>query len=845
MNPHHMGADDDLHRLVSGTLWAMILITASGLILFPAYGSANIISPGDQVFLGEEGLDISAAVPGNASQIAWFAPGSNINVDVPALILTIGSKQNFYVSPSQFGHATGTWYVWNQTAGAPAFEVLYPSLNLRVWNQDTNQDVSGTGVPPGTLLNFRIETNMYSITRRAGYDPASDGYLSIMLTSPGGATLSAVAGPNSTSIPIRNLNVNTLPWYWASPGTGTGWDTGATGPAGTRLYQAGTYTASLDYNVNRLQDNLQGVPGTGRPMPVQVRIASDRVAIASNVADVVRGNPFSVTINGVPGAEYYLWVRNTGSMAGDQGSQPPMITPNQEGVRMDPEGGPFSIGSHPVSTRQGMTIRDDVPNTPANGTRYYAQVTLPGSGTRTVQWQTSSATDSRSYTFRVERTSAGMLTSSEVTVDVVRGTISLSSGPSRSYYLGEQVTLSGTNTESDTVYLFMTGPNLPSSGGSLSSPRTSVITGRPETFTSVPVDPDNTWEYRWFTGNLGVDAGSYTVYVVSGPSSRSDLRDRRYSTVSISFSRPFVTAGIREATIARGDKLEIRGTATGNPSPGVAVWIFGINRVLYTTQAISADGSFSYELSEGQTSALSSGQYYVVVQHPGYTNTLDIYPDPARQVVLSTYPVTGSPIFRMSGAGSLMSAQAANALIDALDSPFIDDTYTTTTFLLVNPQITIAPLVNPTLGDKITLSGTTNLAPGNRLLVEVTSQSFGPTPKVVSSEFSGAAGTIIVQDGPGDMNTWSFTFDTASLVPDTYTVRVSGVTVSGATATTSFNLVTPTPTPTATPTVTSTPTSQPTTMPTTIPTTQTGLSLVTLIGGLCLCFTFGMGRRRG
>lgn len=191
-----------------------------------------------------------------------------------------------------------------------------------------------------------------------------------------------------------------------------------------------------------------------------------------------------------------------------------------------------------------------------------------------------------------------------------------------------------------------------------------------------------------------------------------------------------------------------------------------------------------------------------------------------------------------------MSAQAANALIDALDSPFIDDTYTTTTFLLVNPQITIAPLVNPTHGDKITLSGITNLAPGNRLLVEVTSQSFGPTPKVASGEFSGAAGTVTVQDGPGDMNTWSFTFDSASFVPDTYIVRVSGVTVSGATATTSFNLVTPTPTPTATPTITSTPTSQPTTIPPTIPPTQTGLSLVTLIGGLCLCFALGMGRRR-
>ena len=281
----------------------------------------------------------------------------------------------------------------------------------------------------------------------------------------------------------------------------------------------------------------------------------------------------------------------------------------------------------------------------------------------------------------------------------------------------------------------------------------------------------------------------------------------------------------------------------------MAIWIFGINRFLYDTEEINADSSFTYTLGEGETADLATGQYYLVIQHPGYTDTLDVYPSPNRQLVLSSYPVPGSALFRVGGAGALMSSQAADALIRSLESPFIDDTYVAASFLLVNPQVTITPLSgNYTIGDTIILSGTTNLAPGNQLLIEVTSLAFGPTPKEGGGAFSGVSGTTVVQEGPGDRNNWSFSFTTDAFVPDTYLVTISGVTVSSAVATTSFSLqpVTPPMTPTPIPPTTIVPTTTtPTTEPTTFPTTTTGLSVFVLIGSVVgILIAFGIAGRK-
>jgi len=100
-------------------------------------------------------------------------------------------------------------------------------------------------------------------------------------------------------------------------------------------------------------------------------------------------------------------------------------------------------------------------------------------------------------------------------------------------YVGEEINLTGTNTASDTTYLFITGPNLPPSGGRLDSPFTPVIDGDPASFTHSPVQSDNTWKYKWQTSNLGIDAGTYTVYTESAPRSRDTIINTEYSTTPV------------------------------------------------------------------------------------------------------------------------------------------------------------------------------------------------------------------------------------------------------------------------------------------------------------------------
>ncbi len=165
---------------------------------------------------------------------------------------------------------------------------------------------------------------------------------------------------------------------------------------------------------------------------------------------------------------------------------------------------------------------------------------------------------------------------------------------------------------------------------------------------------------------------------------------------------------------------------------------------------------------------------------------------------------------------------------------------------VVPPEVTITDLATYHIGDTIILSGTTNLAPGNDLLVEVLSQSFGPTQEKAGGTFFGVSGTTLVRKGPGEKNTWSFSFDTATFGPDTYLVTVTGVTVPKAVATSSFSLIASTLT--QTPLQTTPPTMLPTTIPTesTPPPTPTGLSVIPLVGAIMLTLAgFGIVRRKG
>jgi len=77
-------------------------------------------------------------------------------------------------------------------------------------------------------------------------------------------------------------------------------------------------------------------------------------------------------------------------------------------------------------------------------------------------------------------------------------------------------------------------------------------------------------------------------------------------------------------------------------------------------------------------------------------------------------------------------------------------------------------------GDIVRITGHTNLAPGDRLLVNVVSAGFTPTEKGAGGEFAGAAGTVVVQPG-SPLNIYSFEVNTSTFPPGEYLVTVESL----------------------------------------------------------------------
>jgi len=113
-------------------------------------------------------------------------------------------------------------------------------------------------------------------------------------------------------------------------------------------------------------------------------------------------------------------------------------------------------------------------------------------------------------------------------------------------------------------------------------------------------------------------------------------------------------------------------------------------------------------------------------------------------------------------------------------------------FIVEKPTATINPIGDHHIGDKFTITGSTNLAVGDYLSVEIYSSSFKPTQKEQSSQFSGSSGTVTVIPGTNRSNIWSFDVDTSAFKPDEYIIKVSGIT-NEVTAFSTFIILEPLP----------------------------------------------------
>ena len=700
----------------------LVIVTMALLVALAVAPAAarEILDSGNTVYVGEEDIAFAGAFGvGPVTQIVHYSDPTAGTIDKTIQADAVGNITE--LTKTTIGTTTGPYYVFD-AAGDPTdratalgyINVQNPQATLAVvLSANTQESIDGKSVARATPVAFKLLNNLNGL---AGTGAA----MNIEVILPGGGVTTQFGGQTLSGIAVNGT-------------------TALVNPVNLSTAAAGTYTAIAKW------------PGTsdfyGKGFDsnaVTFEVLTKSLAITSNKDSVVRGNSFTVTITGESVQDYRLFIRPDTTLANEEY---PFAVAGQNGV---------TPGAADPS--RNMTVRTNA------------------AGTRSVQFNTNQSTGDWIFTIRVEDpASPGIY--DEVRVRVERGAVTITASGTGVYYLGEEITLSGTNTASGTTYLFLTGPNCPTNGVGFEDVNTGAIsagvqTGNESTFTRVAVEADDTWTYRWDTSRVNrvLDAGGYTIYAVSEPRSKDSLSDAQYSTASIQVRAPSVTATASGATVAKGDDLTITGVATGSPA-NICVWIFGKNYSRFQQPVpVELNSTFEYTIESGDLGVLTSVPYSVVVQHP-MDDRFDVW--------VSGTTLTGNGITAVDLA-TLQAPDAAIALIDALDSPDVDDIYANLTFLIEAPWLLIDPIDDKAAGSMFTISGTTNLAAGDILNVEVTSAAFDP------HNSAGTAGVATVQQGD-DANTWSFEVDGASFKPDQYSVNVESI-ETDTTSTATFNV---------------------------------------------------------
>jgi len=776
-------------------LMVVAMVLAAALVVAPA-AARTIDTNGTTVYVGEENINFALGVGTNG----FVSPSATavVNKLVHYSDPTAGSIDNTIyttdgklseLTKSAVSTKTGPYYVFtNETSGVQRSDAVgyvnieIPDVTLDVVLNNSRQDsVNGKSVTRDNLLAFKLTNNLNGF---AG--DANAPKMQIEVTLPGGGVTTTFG---SNNVGLKNIAVDGSTIY--------------KGGINLTDVEAGTYTAIAKWP--------SGTDFYGKGFDsksVTFEVLTKKLAISSNKDKVVRGNSFTVTITGESKQQYRLFVKDA-SIASEKY---PAIATGQNGLK----------GAY--NATYNATLKGYYDEGTFNSRDMIVETTA--GGTRSIQFNTNQSTDDRQFTIRVEDP-AKTSTYDEVKVKIEKGEVTVTASGTGVYYIGEEITLSGTNTDSDYVYLFLTGPNLGTNGVKLDALNTEVVNGTASTFTRETVEIDDTWSYKWDTSNLErmLDAGGYTVYAVAEPRSKDKLSDIKYATVAVQLKSAFITATTSGATVAKGDKLTITGTAQGDPD-NVFVWIFGKNYYkLQQSETVESDGSFEYKLESGDTKDMSSGQYFVVIQHPMNGG--------AGVTANATGFIFAQGITPVN-LKSLPASDAATALINALDSPYVDDTYTKITFVIDEPQIFIDPIGDKEAGSKFTISGTTNLAVGDKLIIDVTSAAFQPTKKTEASGFGSTSGTATVEKGDGT-NKWSFEVDATGFKPDQYIVKIESV-ETDTTQTANFNVVEPKPTTQPTTVTTTQPagttTTATTTAPATTPTQSPGFGALVALAGL-------------
>ena len=259
-----------------------------------------------------------------------------------------------------------------------------------------------------------------------------------------------------------------------------------------------------------------------------------------------------------------------------------------------------------------------------------------------------------------------------------------------------------------------------------------------------------------------MDVGTYTVTIKAG-----DVT----ATIPLTLKQPFISIAEAPEVIVQGED-DVEFIINAEAATEIGYYIFGTN---YFKAAQWVDehpeddegkailNQFIVELTEDDTKKMAAGQYFAVFQHPMYDKEFNV------TSTGWTIKVNNVPTIDVQ---ERQTANAAQALCDALDAQGIDDMYVKYSFFVVgeDESFTISDIpTSVAQGETITISGVSTANADNTVTVEMVSTAFAAVPK----ETVGSAAFILVTTTVAEDGTWEVTLDTSDLNVDEYSLNVA------------------------------------------------------------------------
>lgn len=666
---------------ISIFLCLLLLIAYSPVSAVPT-NTALPLDIGDTVFLGESGVNVQAGLLNQ--EVVCYNPTTDKIVSLPVVVdANFDSTSHYEYNTSTLG----TWYFYDPVTGivgTHAFNLATPTMSVSI--RDVVQcdgvfhDRSGQTVMNSQDLEFVTGIDQIVYDRGAGpirYDIIlSDG------TNP-------QVTPHNMDLSDVDMAVNP---HYSNPD----WDTGFVKPNGQYDTPPGLYTFNSVCQINGLVINS----------PSQsVTLVEPSVDIDVTPGTTQRGKPVTVTIKGEPATDYYFGIIECPlRMTGEICDRPPwigniingsFITNIQDPHNMDGNEQlvPNCCGGSPFTSVIPILTPDD-------GFDRYIGIRTDCNGTASFFVESNAEIWKKiepvEYTLHIQKAEPeidGTTLYDQTSLSLTKGSVTIefydAADPDQALiseaYLGDRIGIKGTNSESATTYLYMTGPCQPECGGGLfpvpypfgligAGPEEVDVIGG--SWVLVNPNPGYTEETWWDTSKLPINPGTYTIYALSdwpagcpncvtcggGACTLLDCPNCLvYAVGTITLKAPELSANASDVercccpgypcgTTIDGQPIYIEGLSTGNTpyadilsgdlTKDVNVWVFGKGKIgdrkfLNWHQTIPCDGAFNFTipytyLRNGGLNwdiplcTWDAGTYDVIIQTKGYNQQYDV-----------------------------------------------------------------------------------------------------------------------------------------------------------------------------------------------------------------------------